>query len=232
MLTVVPVASIPIIILRKTQIKASRKVGLLLVLCLSLVMATIAIIRVSGFTIGSASHTQVYDLTWQLYWQYMEGCVACIMASVAAFRSLFVASSSREAKKNEQRPSYSMRLRLIERIKQSRSKNSWEAMSGDEDQLPAIPSATLSGVKTFIRRNNRSAGITTMVSALDPHEENREVGQLSKDQIYVNDNVEVSSNRVSRKFGLTTYLYTFLTCGKPQASLHQKNRAMHGEDFV
>lgn len=232
MLTVVPVASIPIIILRKTQIKASRKVGLLLVLCLSLVMATIAIIRVSGFTIGSASHTQVYDLTWQLYWQYMEGCVACIMASVAAFRSLFVASSSREAKNNERRPSYSMRLRLIERIKRSRSKNSWEAMSGDEDQLPAIPSATLSGVKTFIRRNNRSAEITTMVSALDPHEENREMGQLSKDQIYVNDNVEVSSNRVSRNFGLTTYLHTFLTCGKPQASLHQQNRAMHGEDFV
>jgi hypothetical protein len=70
-------------------------------------------------------------------------------------------------------------------------------MSGDEDQLSTIPSTTLSGVKTFIRRNNRSAGITTMVSALDPQEENREVGQMSKDQIYINDHVKVGSNRVS-----------------------------------
>lgn len=177
-------------------------------------MATIAIIRVSGFSIGSASHTQIYDLTWQLYWQYMEGCVACIMASVAAFRSLFIASSSREAEKKERGPSYSIRLRLIQKAKRSRSKNPWEAMSGDEDQLPAIPSATLSGVKTFIRRYNRSAGITTMVSALDPQEENRGVEQMSKDQIYVNDNVEISSNRVCRKLGPLAYLQNLLTCGK------------------
>ncbi len=195
-----PVASIPFIILRKTQIKFSRKVGLSLVLCLSLVMATIAIIRVSGFSIGSASHTQVYDLTWQLYWQYMEGCTACIMVFVAAFRSLFIASSFRDVEKKKRGPSYSIRLRLLQRIKSSRSKNSWEAMSGDEDQLSAIPSATLSGVKTFIRRNNRSAGITTMVSALDPQEENREVGQMSKNQIYIKDHVEVGSNRVSWNF--------------------------------
>jgi hypothetical protein len=123
-LTAAPVASIPIIILRKTQIKVSRKVGLSLVSCLSLVMATIAIIRVSGFSIGSASHTQVYDLTWQLYWQYMEGCTAYIMVSVAAFRSLFIASSFRDVEKKKRGPSYSIRLRLLQRIKSSRSKNS------------------------------------------------------------------------------------------------------------
>ena len=167
-------------------------------------MATIAVVRVSGFKIGNTLHAQVYDLTWQIYWQYMEGCVACIMASVAAFRSLFVANNSRDAEKNKRGPSYSMRQRLVERIKRSRSKNSWEAMSGDEDKLPAIPSATLSGVRAFIRRNNRSAGMTTMVSALDHEVGDREMMHMSKDQIYVNDNVEVRSNRVSPKSGSET----------------------------
>ena len=53
-------------LLRKTQLKFLRKMGLSILLCLSLVMATIALVRVSGFSIGGTSHTQVYDLTWQL----------------------------------------------------------------------------------------------------------------------------------------------------------------------
>ena len=160
-------------------------------------MAAIAVVRVSGFRIGGASHTQVYDLTWQIYWQYMEGCIACIMASMAAFRSLFVANNSRVAEKNEHGPSDSMRQKLVQKFKRSRSKAAWEAMPEDEDKLPAIPSATLSGVKTFIRRNNRSVGTTTMVSALDVPEEDHEMGAMNNDQIYVNNNVEVSSNKVS-----------------------------------
>lgn len=118
------------------------------------------------------------------------------MASVAAFRLLFVANSSRAAEKIEQGPSHSMRKRLVQRMKRSRSNKSWEAMSGEEDKLPAIPSATLTGMKTFNRRNHRAGGTTTTVSNVD-FPEDHEMEPMSKHQIYVNDNVEVRSNRVS-----------------------------------
>ena len=117
---------------------------------------------------------------------------------MAAFRSLFIANSSRAAEKHDHGPAYSMRQRLLQKMKGTRSKNSWEMVPGDEDKLPAIPSATLSRMKSFIRRNDRSDGTTTVVSALDLRKEDHEMRPMGESQIYVDDTVEVSSNQVSR----------------------------------
>ena len=136
-------------------------------------MATIAIIRLSGFRATIVSKDKVYDLTWQIYWQYMEGCIGCIMASVATFRTLFAASNSNAAKKENRGPSYSFRQRVEKRLR-SGAKDPWEVVSGDDEEVPAIPSATLRGMRTFIRRNNRSAGQTTGLSTWvhdDDHDE-------------------------------------------------------------
>lgn len=167
------VASIPIIILRKTQLQASRKVGLSILLGLSLVMATVAVIRLSGFRVTNVSKDKVYDLTWQIYWQYMEGCIGCIMVSIATFRALFVTSKSNAAKKKNKGPSHSFRQHLGNRLKRSGVKDPWEVVSGDDEKLPAIPSATLLGMRTYIRRNNRSAGQTTELLT-HPHEDDHD----------------------------------------------------------
>lgn len=154
------VVSIPIIILRKTQMKTSQKVSLGVFLCLSCVMAVAALTRAAGYRVHG-----VIDFTWEIFWQWMECGIAVIMGSAAAFRTLFVQDQIKEKNKG---PSYSMRQRLMQRWKRSYELS----LEDGEQNLPQIPSATLSGLRTFLRRNNRSAGATTfMRSEFDDSDE-------------------------------------------------------------
>ena len=54
-------------------------------LCLSVFMMIGAIIRIAGF-----KYMGLEDDTWQFYWQHAEGTIAVMMASITAFRTLFV----------------------------------------------------------------------------------------------------------------------------------------------
>ena len=141
-----------------------QKLGLSVLMGLSAVMAIVAIVRMSGFRIGGANHHKVYDLIWQLYWHYMEGCIACIMASVAAFRSLFIVKAARRNKQDEQRPSWSIRQRLLQKPRKSRFRSGRDSMSGGNDQLPVIPTVTLSSVTNFIRTTNNPIENSTELS--------------------------------------------------------------------
>jgi hypothetical protein len=69
------------------------------------------------------------------------------------------------------------------------------------DGLPQIPSATITGVRTFIRRNNRTFGASTVMrSELNQmhggRDEDQDVKNISEDQICVDDRVEVQSKGV------------------------------------
>lgn len=141
------VVSIPVLVLNKTQMKLSRKVGLGMFLCLSVVMALIALVRVGGFRIQGKT-----DITWQHFWMYMEACVAIIMGSATAFRTLFLDEKSR--KTPEKKPLHSFRLRLLRRYNSTGEKSDWENANGGH--LPIVPSATLSGLRTFIHRHGRT----------------------------------------------------------------------------
>ena len=48
-------------------------------------MILIAIIRISGLRTGNS-----IDVAWEIFWQFMEACIAVLMVSLTAFRSLFV----------------------------------------------------------------------------------------------------------------------------------------------
>lgn len=151
------VVSIPVFILWKTQLRTSQKVSLGAFLSLSIAMMIIAIVRLSGLKNNNT--------TWIYYWQYMEACVACIMASLLTFRTLFISGRSRVFKRQEfkgQAPSVKQRiLHNMKRVNMS----AWEKVQDDKRGLPEIPSATFSGLRTFIRRNHRSSGLTTAMSS-------------------------------------------------------------------
>ena len=145
--------SIPVLVLNKTQMGLSRKLGLGAFLCLSVVMALIAPVRIGGYRIQHQ-----IDVTWQAFWQYVEACVAIIMGSATAFRTLFVGEKSRKAPKKKL--SYSIRQRLMQK---SSPKQDWEDTNGRH--LPTVPSATLSGLRTFIHRHGRTrVGLTSQRS--------------------------------------------------------------------
>lgn len=152
----VSVVSIPIILLRKTQMRLSQKVSLGGFLCLSLVMVCIAFVRAAGFRIGKAE-----DITWDLYWIYMEACIACIMASVTAMRTVFSEGGSKRSKPRYD-PSNTIKERMMRKI---RAKTPWVEVEGQE--LPNIPSATLTGMRTYIGGNDGKSMTETSHSVPD-----------------------------------------------------------------
>ena len=101
-------------------------------------MIVITCIRSPGVQKGDLTAT--IDI-WQVFWMHMETCAAVCMVSLTAFRSVFASQASNYKGANI-RPWYSSTVAKIRRRKQQ---------DHDLGTLPAIPSATLSGMRTLIR---------------------------------------------------------------------------------
>lgn len=112
-------------------------------------MTTFAITRV-----GKIKGSSNVDLVWELFWMYMEAGVAVLMCSLTVFRTIFNTKQT-NSKKRQWEPSASWIQRM--KWKKSAEKN----VSSESDGLPSVPSGTLSGLRTFIRRNNRSTAAAT-----------------------------------------------------------------------
>jgi len=119
------------------RISLSRKIALWGVLYLGIFTAITAIIRAAD---GILNNGWV-DATWVIFWLQMEAAVAVIVVSFSAFRALFVAH---RPSKQEQLPAPDA----------SKSRLVWSKRLSFQDALPAIPPATFTGIRTFIRRNH------------------------------------------------------------------------------
>ena len=125
-----------------------QKLGLGSSLCLSLVMAIIAIIRISGIRLPAGEP----DIIWLAFWQQQECSIAVIMVSLTAFRSLFVVDASRQVRRPKYTPSYWKKKKMA----WNRHKTSSDLNDPNFGNLPAIPSATMTGLRTFIRGEPKS----------------------------------------------------------------------------
>lgn len=115
-------------------------------------MVCIALVRVSGFRIKGAE-----DITWDLYWVYMEAGVACIMSSVAVMRTTFgVVPGSRSAPKARRKMAggewFSMQRERMSGRNGRKGESSrrfwWEIEGPENDGVSALPAARLSRVRT------------------------------------------------------------------------------------
>ena len=146
-------------LLHKTQIELRQKVSLGCFLCLSLIMVCVAFVRAAGFRIHG-----VEDVTWDIYWIYVEACVACIMSSVAIMRSIFGDPDSRSPKPSRTK-THSLRDRLAKKAARGSSRRYWWDVPENEDDRPVeIPSAKLTGVRTIIDRLGHSTTMDEMQS--------------------------------------------------------------------
>lgn len=100
-------------------------------------MIIIAIVRISGI---SHKKTAV-AIVWELFWLDIEAAIAVIMVSVTAFRSLLGIKAQKVREKRKQSKP------LVRYFKKTPQKES------DLVQLPSIPGATLTGMRTFIHGN-------------------------------------------------------------------------------
>lgn len=137
------VIAIPIRLLWKVKIRFLQKCILGFSLCLSFVMCVVAIVRISGLP----SKNQI-DATWGVFWQQIEACVAVLLVSFTAFRSFFISAQNKRAPKKA--PPISGQV-------SRRRPFNWGNPTGV--RLPTIPSATLTGLRTFIRGGPRRESV-------------------------------------------------------------------------
>lgn len=101
-------------------------------------------IRISAIRPGDSST----DLVWEIFWQHMEACIAVIIVSFSAFRSVFVAHDNRVREARDRNRLWYVDKKNILRSAWRRRKIRSE--SEEMDRLPEIPRATLTGMHTFI----------------------------------------------------------------------------------
>lgn len=179
--------------------KPRQQLGLGIFLCLSVTMTVIAIIRIGGYRFKGIGLGGSIDSTWAFFWLYLEACVAVIMASITAFRSLFIRGSSKiiDRNKNED-PIKAIREQVSHRAVRS----GWDEIS-DEPHISNINTAH-TRIKTIIYHEDpRTESKPPMRSKLysRDYEEDSQTGMRPKkieriDQIYVNHRMEIHSDRV------------------------------------
>lgn len=124
------VISIPIILLWRVKIALRKKLALGSILCLSVFLIIISIIKVAAAnTIGS----QV-DTTWGVFWLQAEAAVAVIAVSITMFRSLFLADGSRNGQQHK--PSFPQSPTSYKKL--------WTQRATPQANYPNMPSATFS----------------------------------------------------------------------------------------
>ena len=131
------VISIPIALLWNVKIKPRQKCALLASLCLSIIMVALCVVRIAGMRLPQ--HNAI-DFLWSIFWAQLNGCVAILLISITAFRSLFVVDGSRNS--GEKKPLNTSREKFWRRRQASNEK--------PDMGLPMIPRAMLTGMRTFI----------------------------------------------------------------------------------
>lgn len=121
------------------KIKLRQKFGIGAFLCLSTCMIVVSCVRFSG----THTHANIIQ-SYEYFWLEVEACVAVCMVSVCAFRSVFT-SDERRAEPKKARPWYSSRIARL------RNRDKLSEDIRDPNHLPTIPSATISGIRSFIR---------------------------------------------------------------------------------
>lgn len=136
-----------------------QKIILGITLCLSIVMIFTAIIRISAVRIGKEGT----DLVWEWFWEVVENCLAVAMASISAFRFVFVGKDA-QLKPPRNKPWYVHRKNL----RNTRNRRNWmDIESEGTEKLPEIPRATMTGMRTFIRGHTRPGKSIMRCGTLD-----------------------------------------------------------------
>lgn len=128
-------------------------------------MIIIAIVRISG-----VSHKKTaVDIVWELFWLGMEAAIAVIMVSVTAFRSLLGIKSQKAREKRRQSKPL---VRYFKKTPQNES---------DLVELPSIPGATLTGIRTFINGSGSWEDSRAMGMA---HESERDLPRVDSHELH------------------------------------------------
>ena len=92
----------------------------------------------------------VQDVPYEIFFMQLEASIAVLMASLSAFRSLFATDGSRAARRKPN-IGWTAGSNFWKRKKRSPHSDSDLETNG----LPFIPSATMTGLRSFLRGNSK-----------------------------------------------------------------------------
>lgn len=128
--------------------KPTQKLAVATFLCLSIFTFLINAIRITGSARIRHGHI---DPVWGWFWEYIESCVATIIASMSAFSPLYFDNRDRLNKAEE---------------KKAKSEVRWENVG--REGFPAAPLATLTRIHRFLYDDARLIeGTETIESTSD-----------------------------------------------------------------
>ena len=159
------IVAIPIYLLWSVQIQTHQKLIIGIFLSLNIFITITAALRLPGLKYHGS-----FDMVWLFIWQYIQACVAVLMVSITGFRSVYV-SSQTARKEPANKPWYSSTVAAIRRRRELDRRDE-ESIPG----LPTIPSATLTGMRTFIQGGRRpgTGPQTTSDSTITGEEESEQ----------------------------------------------------------
>ena len=146
-LTDIVVLSFPVILLWRVRVDARQKFALALPLCLSMVMIIVAVVRIAGIRLANDR----VDIIWVIFWQQQGSSIAVMIVSLSAVRALFVAKSMHQPPRKPLKNSFNDWRRGVHRRRLGPTTN--EQDTNNQEKLPRVPSPTLSGMSSVIRRS-------------------------------------------------------------------------------
>ncbi|KAI0425061.1 hypothetical protein F5Y09DRAFT_322637 [Xylaria sp. FL1042] len=90
------IVTLPILVLNRSMMPFARKLSVAAMLCLSVAMIAIALIRLVGTIVDTRPDGDGSAPAWSTYWSLIEACVSVIMTSVILIRGVFIANVIRE----------------------------------------------------------------------------------------------------------------------------------------
>ncbi|KAI9676948.1 MAG: hypothetical protein M1817_006787 [Caeruleum heppii] len=148
------ILAIPVRLIWQIRIPWTQKVALGFSLCLTVVLIAVTLARASGLR-----NHDVIDVVWETYWQFLSAEVGLILTAMTAFRSLFVVN----------RKDWTWYSKSKKFLKGAVSPRSWRSKNTSESSgeawpsrdeglrdLPDIPAATMTGLRSFIDGRGKS----------------------------------------------------------------------------
>ncbi|KAK8053074.1 hypothetical protein PG996_012375 [Apiospora saccharicola] len=162
-LTDAAIVSIPILVLRKSQMALLTKIGLSVFLCLSLFMLACSVVRAAGMY-----YHGTLDTPWGVFWCHTEACIGVLMASITAYRTVLIGSGK----------FFTRFQQYVDKVIHMRAQRSGQPLNHEKEVLATqdrfgrfllskIPSATLTGLSFMLAESTRAQEANNYLSATE-----------------------------------------------------------------
>ena len=115
-------------------------------------MIATTVVRVAGLVYQNS-----VDTIWEVYWTLLSAEVGVFLAASTAFRAFFVARSNTRKESSAKKRHYVFSQAFAAKFLRKKPRSYGDTLNSEPDnELPNIPRAQITGMRTFIDRHGRT----------------------------------------------------------------------------